>query len=82
MSPPPKEAEPQPSAKELRACRELVLQAPAAGAAWTGPGGLLIALTETAIATALEDELRGQHILARWAAVRPRPNEDRPAPEV
>jgi putative transposase len=52
VSPSSKEAEPQPSAEELDAARELVRQARARGVALTGPDGLLKALTKTVIETA------------------------------
>lgn len=55
MSPPSKEAEPQPSLEELEAARELVRQARARGVALTGPDGLVKALTKTVIETALEE---------------------------
>jgi putative transposase len=57
VSPPSKEAEPQPSVEELEAARELVRQARARGVALTGPDGLLKALTKTVIETALEEEM-------------------------
>jgi putative transposase len=57
VSPSSKEAEPQPSAEELDAARELVRQARARGVALTGPDGLLKALTKTVIETALDEEM-------------------------
>jgi len=59
VSPPSKEAEPQPSVEELDAARELVRQARARGVALTGPDGLLKALTKTVIETALDEEMSG-----------------------
>jgi putative transposase len=55
VSPPPsKDPADPPFAEELAAAKELVRQACAQGVALTGPGGLLKALTETVIETALE----------------------------
>jgi putative transposase len=57
VSPPTKEASPQPSAEELETARELVRQARPRGVALTGPHGLLKALTKTVIETALDEEM-------------------------
>src|SRR5215211_6195552 len=58
VSPPPlKDPADPPSAEELAAAKELVRQARAQGVALTGPGGLLKALTQTVIETALEEEM-------------------------
>src|SRR3954451_15388272 len=51
------EALPRPSAEELEVARELVRSARSRGAALTGPGGLLKALTKTVIETALDEEM-------------------------
>ena len=44
-------------AAQRAAVRELVRQARASGAALTGPGGLLKALTKTVLESALEEEM-------------------------
>lgn len=50
-----------PSELELAAARELVRAARDHGVAWTGPGGLLKALTKTVLETALDEEI-GEHL--------------------
>jgi hypothetical protein len=57
VSPSSKEAEPQPSAEELDAARELLRQARARGVVLTGPDGLLKALTKAVLETALEEKM-------------------------
>jgi hypothetical protein len=57
VSPPSKEPSQQPSVEELETARELVRQARSRGVALTEPGGLLKALTETVIETALDEEM-------------------------
>jgi transposase-like protein len=51
------EALTRPSAEELEVARDLVRSARSRGAALTGPGGLLKALTKTVIETALDEEM-------------------------
>jgi transposase-like protein len=51
------EALTRPSVEELEVARELVRSARSRGAALTGPGGLLKALTKTVIETALDEEM-------------------------
>src|SRR3546814_8193010 len=53
----PPEALTRPSAEELEVARELVRSARERGTAWTGPDGLLKALTKTVIETALDEEM-------------------------
>jgi len=53
----PPEVQPQLSAAEQDAVRELVRQARASGTALTGPGGLLKQLTKMVVEAALDEEM-------------------------